>query len=641
MINMNFYYDSLINTFKDPKKFLNIRLLFIEKWVVFIFHSKSYFMFPYFLSIVLNALLFFLVLIYCLLRAHQNNKNRQGNLKEFRKLKNLIITLFSFCMMAEIYIIVNFNLENITLENLFESNSINIMTFVWISNGLLFLSIVSFFPAFYSKQTNQIELAYPIRSRAKQGEIEMGRIKFKNKKKYKFKLSISDLERHMFICGSTGSGKTNFHQRFLIRLDNILNVPFLLCEFKGEYSFLQKKMKDVLILKPGHNFFINIFNPEGADPKVHAERLFQAFRSGMKFEDKEFTPQMERVFVDILVQMCKYEKSRNWEAFKRLSKEYLSNNSSIFNCVDTRASWSIEQSIFAIENRIRRYCTGTLSEIFVKKIGMKVKDIFNYKVIVDLSSIINLGGDKIDALFFLNMLLKYLYDENIERGSKNYRGIKHITILEDSQYFAPQELSRKSEITTYVEDIALLLRGTGECLITLATRPALSEEILANCGVLISFKEHMQKALLGQLLNLAENQERYLSELELGQCIIRVNSIEQPFSLVVPYMKRGELNDDEISDNNRKILERINSEQKIQSIDVFDKKSIGYCQFCGTELNYRSGDNTCGFCKAYFDDEEKQEQLKKIYSEFKDVIDYNSKFKSIIDEENKKINGVS
>ena len=30
---------------------------------------------------------------------------------------------------------------------------------------------------------------------------------------------------------------------------------------------------------------------------------------------------------------------------------------------------------------------------------------------------------------------------------------------------------KKNKLTTYLEDIALLQRGTGECLITLATRP--------------------------------------------------------------------------------------------------------------------------------------------------------------------------
>ena len=94
------------------------------------------------------------------------------------------------------------------------------------------------------------------------------------------------------------------------------------------------------------------------------------------------------------------------------------------------------------------------------------------------------------------MILKYLWDRNIEIGSRNYEGIKHITIIEDDQYFAPKELSSRTKSTSYIEDIALLLRGTGECLITLASRPKKSKEILANCGVLISFQNHMQKDVM-------------------------------------------------------------------------------------------------------------------------------------------------
>jgi len=589
----------------------------------------------YILSLSFNSILFVLGLVYYMLRFQQNKENVQANSDEYKLLKKVILIFLLICVIPEVQVIIGLNMENISPENLFQNNSFISMFF---SHGFLAAFLIFFFPTLLLNQNTKIELPYPSRRRAKEGQLEIGRIKFGNKKKYKFKLSISDLERHVFICGSTGSGKTNFHQRFLIQLNECLNVPFLLCEFKGEYQCLQKEIEDLLILKPGYNFFINIFDPENTDPKVHAERLFQAFRSGMKFEDKEFSPQMERVFVDILVDMCKDEKNRDWDAFRRLSKNYFSNNSTIFNGV----GGSIEQSIYAIQNRIRRYCTGTLSEIFVKKIGMSVKDIFNHKVIVDLSSIINLGGDKVDALFFLNVLLKYLYDENIRRGSKNYQGIQHITILEDAQYFAPQQLSKKSEITTYIEDIALLLRGTGECLITLATRPALSEEILANCGVLISFKEHMQKDVLRQLLNLENEQERYLSELELGQCIIRVNSIERPFSLSVPYKKRTELSEDEIRENNSKIFEKLNSQLDLELAfqDEQRNKAIGNCQYCRHEINSLTDDNICGFCKAYFEETERQNGLRQIYDKFKDVIDYNSDFKEIIDEENKKINNV-
>ena len=79
-------------------------------------------------------------------------------------------------------------------------------------------------------------------------------------------------------------------------------------------------------------------------------------------------------------------------------------------------------------------------------------------------------------------------DRNLTRGAIKYDGINHITIIEDAQYFAPQGLTKKSKLTSYLEDIALLQRGTGECLITIATRPNISKEILANNGVVITFK---------------------------------------------------------------------------------------------------------------------------------------------------------
>ncbi len=234
----------------------------------------------------------------------------------------------------------------------------------------------------------------------------------------------------------------------------------MLAEFKGEYHFLQKNIKDLLIIKVGENFSINIFDPEGTDPEVHAERVYQIFESGGLLEGVEYTPQMERVFVDILNEVCVKEENRNWESFYTVSEQYLE---------DKKGTMSfLEQSIIAVQNRIRRYSLGTLKHIFMQKTGLNVKELFEHNVLLDLSSIIRLGGEKEDALFFLNMILKYLWDKNIEVGSKNYEGIKHITIIEDAQYFAPERLSQRTKLTSYIEDIALLLRGTGECLISLS-----------------------------------------------------------------------------------------------------------------------------------------------------------------------------
>ncbi len=391
-----------------------------------------------------------------------------------------------------------------------------------------------------------IKLDYPSRAKSKKGTIKMGRVMRKNKALHEFYLDLKDLAQHVFITGTTGSGKSNFLQYFIHNLKKKHDIPFLLAEFKGEYQFFQRLMKDVLILKVGENFSINIFDPEGSNAEIHAERVFQIFKSGGLFEGIEYSPQMEKVFVDMLREACKNEEKRNWEAFREISDTYLGDNRSKMQY--------LEQSLMAVNNRIRRYSLGTLRHIFTQKNGLNVKELFEHNIILDLSSIIRLGGEKEDALFFLNMIMKYLWDRNISKGSKGYDGIKHITIVEDAQYFAPQEMTNRTRLTSYLEDIALLLRGTGECLVSIATRPNVSEEILANCGVLISFQTHIQKTFMGELLNLDEEKTEYLSMLKKGQSIMRVNSIEKPFVLKTPLIERKWLTNEEILENNQKTL---------------------------------------------------------------------------------------
>ncbi|MFX1296373.1 MAG: helicase HerA domain-containing protein, partial [Promethearchaeota archaeon] len=156
---------------------------------------------------------------------------------------------------------------------------------------LILSSIFLFVGAFFITEQDLIELKVPSRYKSRKGDIKIGKIMKKNKKKHKFFLPLKDLERHMFICGTTGSGKSNFLQHFLINFKKRYDIPFLLAEFKGEYIFLQDIIEDLLIIRPGENFSINIFNPEGANPTIHAERLFDILKSGQFLnESAEFSP---------------------------------------------------------------------------------------------------------------------------------------------------------------------------------------------------------------------------------------------------------------------------------------------------------------------------------------------------------------
>ncbi|MBY8984426.1 MAG: ATP-binding protein [Candidatus Lokiarchaeota archaeon] len=413
--------------------------------------------------------------------------------------------------------------------------------------------ILNLLVAFHVNESIVI-LEKPTRLISKRGEIPIGRILKGKFRKQKFFLSRKDLEKHMFICGATGTGKSTFLMNFLINFSKIFKTPFFLVEFKGEYHFLQKRIEDVLIYWPGENFSINIFNPGKVSPIIHAERIFDILKSGQFLDDKaEFSPQMEKVLVEILTKTCQDKKYQNWEGFEQFCNIYLKENKNIIPMLN--------QTLISIKNRIRRFSKGPLKALFEENNKISIDELFDRNILLDLSSIIRLGGEKEDALFFLNMVLKYLWDKNLMQGANDFKGIKHLTIIEDAQYFAPQDLVKKSKITTYLEDIALLQRGTGECLVTLATRPDISKEILANNGIVLTFKNHIEKEIMCELLNLDVENKKYLSILEEGQCIIRVNSAKEPFVLDIPYIERNSLDHSEIYKNNTIILEKLRQDE--------------------------------------------------------------------------------
>jgi len=389
-----------------------------------------------------------------------------------------------------------------------------------------------------SEEPEIIDLPIPSRRDSRRGKIKIGKSlvvkeslllkKPKYKKKYKFYLSEEDLHRHVFISGLTGAGKTNFIKNFLLEFKKKFDLNFLIVQIKNEFDYIIDNFKDLDIYSPGENFSIDIFNSGKVDPIIHAERIFEMFKNTRLIDaSSDFSPQMEKVLVDVLTDVCLSKGEKNWQKFHEICKQYSKSYE--------REIPKLAQTIISIKNRIRRFSEGPLKRAFSDKNLVPISKILNSNCILNLGSIVRLGGDKEDVYFFLMLVLKNIWDYNVSAGI--YNRLKHITIVDDATYFMPRDHSKNDKISTYLEDIALLQRGTGESLITIATRPDISENILANSGVVIGFETHFKKKKFAQLLNLPEEKYMYLSLLEQGQCIIRTPSVKMPFLLQVPWIK--------------------------------------------------------------------------------------------------------
>ncbi|MFX1571360.1 MAG: ATP-binding protein [Promethearchaeota archaeon] len=480
--------------------------------------------------------------------------------------------IYFFFVISTTFLILNlpFFIANDSDLYLNIDNEDFIPTIIFNFSNLFYLSsLIIYIITIFQNDECVINLEVPSHINSKRGNIFIGSILKGKTAKQRFRLSIKDLEKHMFICGATGTGKSNFLQHFLINFKKLFKIPFFLVEFKGEYHFLQNKIDDVVIFWPGENFSINIFDPKGTNPIIHAERIFDILKSGKFIEESaEFSPQMEKVLVEILTKVCRNKEFQSWNGFEHVCEDYLQENKHEIPMLN--------QTLISIKNRIRRFSNGPLKVIFEKNNKIDILELFKNNILLDLSSIIRLGGEKEDAFFFLNMILKYLWDQNLTKGACNFDGISHLTIIEDAQYFVPQDLMKQSKLTTYLEDIALLQRGTGECLITLATRPDISKEILANNGIVLTFKNHIEKEIMCELLNLDSEHKNYLSVLEEGQCIIRINSIKEPFLLKIPYVKHEALSITEIYNNNKLVLQK-KKINKFESKSKFNIKRLFTC----------------------------------------------------------------
>lgn len=201
---------------------------------------------------VFISILFLLIIVYYFLRKREFEFNVIGTLNRVNLvLKYVIASVFIILLIFFCIHIFDFTKNP---DSLFEILLVNISFIFLICSSMVFYNSLRLIPKYV------IELDYPSRTKSKRGTIKLGKIMSKNKSKHNFFLNISDLAQHMFVCGITGTGKSNLIQHFLLNFGKHHDLPFLLTEFKGEYQFLQRRIKNLLILKPGENFSIMKFN---------------------------------------------------------------------------------------------------------------------------------------------------------------------------------------------------------------------------------------------------------------------------------------------------------------------------------------------------------------------------------------------
>ena len=347
------------------------------------------------------------------------------------------------------------------------------------------------------------------------------------------------LDKHTFVTGVTGSGKTTTCQNILINS----NLPFLVIEpAKTEYRILKKRCPDLLFFTPGKQdiapFFLNpfelfpgeaitsradmikatleaSFDMEAAIPQIMETAVYRAYEEkGWDVRANEWRPALgdndkpQDPFAE-----GKYAfptMSEFWEAVKKVTEE------------EGFGERLKDEYMGSLKARIESLLVGAKGMMLDTPRSIDFNDLVKRKVVIELEEIKN-GAEK---SLLMGFILTNLMQAVRAQHSQNPQ-FQHITLVEEahrllSRYVPGDSMNKKQGVEVFADMLAEV-RKYGESLIIADQIPdKMTPEVLKNTNTKIVHKLFARddKDAIGDTMALADEQKDFLSKLSVGRAIV-------------------------------------------------------------------------------------------------------------------------
>lgn len=349
------------------------------------------------------------------------------------------------------------------------------------------------------------------------------------------KINKKDLDKHVFITGVTGSGKTTTCQNILIKS----GYPFLVIEpAKTEYRTLklQQGFKDILIFTLG-NDTVSPFrlNPlefiKGESITSHADMLKASIESA--FDMEAAIPQIIESAIYKSYEDCGWDITTNTnriygeKAFDEGVNSFPTLAEMVKNCAVVVGEQGFDKRLHdeyigSINARLQGLLVGAKGQMLNCRRSISFKELLHKQVVLELEEIRS-GSEKALLMGFilsgLQGTLKQIFKENPK--------FKHITLIEEahrllSKFEPGDALSKKHGIEMFADMLAEV-RKYGEALIIADQIPSkLMPDVIKNTNTKIVHKIFAQddKDSIGNTMALSDEQRNFLSSLDPGRTIV-------------------------------------------------------------------------------------------------------------------------
>ena len=390
------------------------------------------------------------------------------------------------------------------------------------------------------------------------------------KKNIAINLDRRDLDKHTFISGVTGSGKTTTCKNILMEC----NLPFLVIEpAKTEYRTLQPNntSAEIVYFTPGKQgvapFFLNPFELfPGEEISARADMLTATFEAS--FEMEAAIPQIMSSAIyrayrnkgwDISTSTWKNSEKDNPFADGVYAFPTLSDfKTAVKSVIDSQGfdERLRDEYLGSINARIESLMIGAKGQMLNTPRSVDFVDLVKRQVVIELEEIKS-GSEKslIMGLILTNLLQAV---KQIKKLDKNFQ---HITLIGEahrllSRYMPGDSLNKKQGVEVF-SDMLAEVRKYGESFIIADQIPdKMTPDVLKNTSTKIVHKLFAKddKDAIGDTISLTDEQKNFLSNLQPGRAVVFSQGWDKSIQVKIENKNDSDLEDTDEEEIHRRSL---------------------------------------------------------------------------------------
>lgn len=401
-----------------------------------------------------------------------------------------------------------------------------------------------------------------------------------------FGLSEEDLNKHVFVCGITGSGKTNTVKKIL----ESVNEPFLVIEpVKKEYRNIKKDIEVYTMGRPEINCIkMNPFYvPMGISLQQHIDSLKDLFSASFSF----YGP------MPYIVEKCLYRiyEKKGWnltfglhsyyleenknnlseelfdnskleEFYKTISHKYLFPNmqdlkDDVNYYINNEMTYEGELKgniEGAIKARIDSLCVGAKGYMF------NTNDMFDFDIIFNQNSVFELEGlaDDSDKAFALGLLIIYINEyRQVDKEINNKKGLKHLLVIEEAHRLLKNVSTEKNEdignpkgkAVEHFTNMLAEMRSYGQGVIVAEQIPTkLAPDVIKNSSNKIVHRiiAKDDQEIIANTIGIYPEDAIYLGNSKTGYALCYKEGMVQPVIVKIDEVESNNISDKNLYEKN-------------------------------------------------------------------------------------------